>query len=145
MDMWEKLMKKVINREVILYGVFGVGTSVLNIGLYAYLVQSGMDYMVANIITLIVVKLTAYIVNKLFVFQSKTENLIELAKEFFRFVVTRGITMIVDFVGLILLVEMLHIDDMIGKVCMTVFVVILNYFFGKLHVFKKKDNTEEEV
>lgn len=133
------IIKKFMNREVILYAVFGVATSVLNIGLYAYLIYVGMDYKIANVITLIVVKLTAYVVNKLFVFQTKTENFIELAKEFWRFVVTRGITMLVDFFGVILMIEVLSIDSMISKVVLTVIVVILNYFFGKLHVFKKKE------
>ncbi len=131
------IIKKILNREVIMYVIFGVLTSLLNIGLYAGLTHIGMDYIVANFITLVIVKLAAYVVNKIFVFQTKCSDFMELTKEFLRFVVTRGITMIVDFVGLIFMVEILSIDSMISKIFMTILVVVLNYIFGKLHVFKK--------
>lgn len=134
----DSIVRKLLNREVILYGIFGILTSILNIVLYAYLSGNiGIDYKIANIITLIIVKLTAYVVNKLFVFQTKTENILELVKEFMRFVITRGLTMVVDFFGVIFFVEVLMIDSMISKIIFTIIVVILNYVFGKWHVFKK--------
>lgn len=129
-------VKKVVNRETILYGIFGVLTSILNVALFHVLIAGGMDYKIANIFTLIAVKLAAYICNKNFVFQSRTGSLLGLAKEFMRFVIARGLTMLIDYFGLIFMVEIWNIDKMISKCFLTVLVIVLNYFIGKKHVFK---------
>ena len=134
--MIEKIIKKVWNREFILYGIFGVLTSIENVLLFQLLVLLGMDYKVSNFITLIIVKLTAYVLNKNIVFNSHAENFIGLVKEFGRFVVARGATMVIDWFGLILLVEVLQMQQLPSKIFLTVLVVILNYVIGKKHVFK---------
>ena len=103
------------------------------------LVLVGMEYKLANLLTLITVKLAAYICNKNFVFKSKCANFIELLKEFARFVFWRGATMILDYVGLILLVEIVHMPKLYGKIIVTVAVIVINYFTGKKHVFKNKN------
>lgn len=70
-----KRSAKLINRETVLYGIVGVGTSLLNIGLFQFLVYIKMDYRQANLLTLVIVKLAAYICNKNLVFQSHTGSL----------------------------------------------------------------------
>lgn len=130
-----KYFNKLVNKETILYGIFGVSTMVLNIGLYEILIKFNLNYKSANLITLIVVKLVAYVVNKLFVFQSKTNNFLELSKEFGRYVVTRGATMLIDYFGLILLVDYFGYNKSICKYIVTIIVIIINYFFGKKHVY----------
>ncbi len=139
----KKFIKKFVNRETVLYGVFGVGTSVLNVVLFRILIIV-MDYKVANLITLIVVKLAAYLCNKNFVFRSKCANFQELVKEFVRYVITRGATALIDYFGLILLVEVCKANTMISKIVITALVVVINYFLGKKHVFKaaKKESVE---
>lgn len=130
------MLKKIVNRETVLYGIFGVLTSLLNIVLFKVLLMFSVEYKIANFFTLIVVKLAAYICNKNFVFQSRTGSWIELIKEFGRFVVARGATMLIDYFGLIVLVEICSFDKMISKVFVTVLVIVINYFVGKKHVFK---------
>ncbi|SDB53386.1 Putative flippase GtrA (transmembrane translocase of bactoprenol-linked glucose) [Pseudobutyrivibrio sp. YE44] len=140
--MKEKILKKLVNRETMLYTIFGVLTSLQNIAMFAILLKLGMAYKVANIITLITVKLTAYLCNKNFVFKSHCANLWELTKEFARFVFWRGATMLLDYFGLIFLVEIVKMPELIGKVIMTVFVIAVNYVTGKRHVFKNKEVQE---
>ena len=136
------MLKKIINRETILYGIFGVLTSLLNIVLFKALLMLSVEYKIANFFTLIVVKLAAYICNKNFVFQSRTGSWIELIKEFGRFVIARGATMLIDYFGLIALVELCNFDKMISKVFITVLVIVINYFVGKKHVFKAAKSNE---
>ncbi|NLI52704.1 MAG: GtrA family protein [Clostridiales bacterium] len=133
---FKRLLKRILNRETILYAVFGVATSLENVALFQTLLWTGLDYKVGNIITLVVVKLTAYVLNKLFVFRSHCKNFGGLCMEVLRFVLARGATMLVDYFGLIFLVEVLHADKLIGKVIVTALVIILNYILGKLIVFK---------
>lgn len=127
---------RILKSEKILYGLFGIITSILNIVLFQVLIWTGLDYRYSNIITLIFVKLVAYMCNKNFVFHSKTGSGLELLKEFFRFVVARGATMLVDYFGLLLLAENLHIDKLVSKCFITILVIVINYFIGKKHVFK---------
>lgn len=141
----EKNLSKIINQEIVSYGIFGILTSCLNVGLFQFLVWCHLDYKYANFVTLIIVKLTAYICNKNFVFHSKTGSLMALVKEFGRFIIARGLTMIIDYVGLIIMVELFMCDKLLSKCIITVFVIFINYFIGKKHVFKdqrKKDNKE---
>ena len=131
-------MKKLFNKEVLLYIVFGIITTILNILLFYILCNLGLKYFIANLITLIVVKIVAYICNKNFVFKSKCKNIIELIKEFIRFIIFRGLTLLIDYFGLIFLVELLSFNKMPSKIFITILVVIINYITGKKHVFKTK-------
>lgn len=135
----KELMKKFLNKETILYGIFGVGTSVLNIVLFQVLLMTNMDYKVANLITLVVVKIAAYICNKNFVFKSHCASFVELLKEISRFIVARGATMIIDYVGLIIMVDLCKLPELPSKIFITTLVIVINYIVGKKHVFKKQD------
>ena len=134
-----KKISKLISREVILYGVVGGFTTLLNIILFQLLIWLGMDYRYSNLITLIVVKFVAYLCNKNFVFHSKTGNYKELTKEFFRFLVTRSATMLIDFIGLVFMAEVLQVNKLMSKCIITLLVIVLNYFLGKKHVFKQNN------
>jgi putative flippase GtrA len=137
-------LNKLVNRETVLYGVVGICTSILNVLLFQVFLFINVNYRHANIITLLIVKLAAYICNKNLVFQSHTENTYELLKEFGRFIIARGATMIIDYLGLIFMVEVLDIRAFISKCAITLFVIILNYFIGKKHVFKSNMQNDKE-
>jgi putative flippase GtrA len=128
--------RALVNRETVSYTVFGVLTSVLNISAFELLIYTGCDYRVANLIALVITKIAAYVVNKVFVFRSRTESLGALTREFFRYTVARGGTMLIDYFGLILLVDLANVPKTPAKLAMTALVVILNYALGKWCVFK---------
>lgn len=134
----QSLRRKLVNRETVLYAVFGVLTSIENVLLFKGLLLLNLDYRIANILTLIVVKLTAYVCNKNFVFRSHCESFGALMAEVFRFVFWRGATALIDYFGLILLVELIHVPKVPGKIVVTVLVIIINYITGKKHVFRDK-------
>ena len=135
-----QLFRRIGNVEWIRYGFFGVLTSALNIGLF-HILSKQLDYRTANLITLIVVKLTAYVCNKLFVFKSHCPDTKTLIKEVLRYVLWRLVTMGMDYFGLILLVDGLHFVKTPAKVLVTGLVIVVNYFTGKLCVFKKHNRT----
>lgn len=123
--------------EFIRYIIWGVLSTVLNIGLFEIL-ENTMDYRMANIITLVVVKLFCYVTNKLFVFKTHCENLKELLKEICTFLIARTFTFFVDFFGLIVMVEVFMLDSFIGKCVMSVIVIVMNYILSKKCVFRCK-------
>lgn len=130
-------MKELIikNKKFIKYCIFGLITTILHILLFIIL-ESILKYYIANIITLIIVKIVAYIFNKKYVFETKCKNKLELSKEIIKYTISRLLTMIVDYLGLIILVEVFNINEIIGKIIVVTTVVVLNYILSKYYVYK---------
>lgn len=127
------------NKEVINYLIFGLLTFAVSMVTY-YLSRLIFDYVVSNIISWILAVLFAYITNKLFVFESKTNNLKEIINEFIKFIGGRIFTLILETLILYLMVDLMHINDMIVKLIAQVIVIITNYILSKLIIFKKSKN-----
>ena len=77
--------------------------------------------------------------------------LLHVIKEVFLFVSARAITGLIEIVGVPFLVDTLKFDaelfgtkGMMAKVCISVIVIILNYVFSKLFVFKKETVEDNE-
>ena len=137
MEKIKELVKKVCTKEVILYAVFGVFTTVVNIGSFAIMTKIiKINENVANIIAILLAVLFAYVTNKDMVFHSKANGFGEKLKEFLKFMLGRAFTMVVEFVGCFLLFK-LPIPEIISKCVMTVIVIILNFFISKFFAFKK--------
>lgn len=126
-------------KEVIRYGFAGVSVTLVNLGIYYILIFVGIDYKWANLVALISSKVYGYIVNKLFVFRSHCKCFREVIKEIGRFFVARGITGLIDYFGLILVVEIIRADKIVSKYLIQIIVILFNYLFGKFGVFKSKD------
>lgn len=128
-------------RELFSYIFWGVCSTVLNIGLAQLVVWSGIDYRIANVITLIVVKVFCYFTNKIFVFKTPFESFRKFIKEIVRFIFARWITFLVDYFGVILLVELMKQSFLLSKCLLSVIVIILNYILSRSIVFhKQKEN-----
>lgn len=140
------------HKEIIMYLVFGVLTTVVSWGSYAVfesafkkaIVDVNVLVAVANVLSWVTAVLFAYITNKLFVFESKSFKPTTLFKEIGLFVGSRLISGAVEWVGVPLLVwiglnqTIFGVEGMVAKVLVSVIVVILNYILSKLIVFKKE-------
>ena len=134
----KELIKKLINRETILYLVFGVLTTLVNLGVkYALLftildADNPFELQVTIIISWIIACLFAYITNRIWVFESKSKNIIvEMTKFFGARLVTLGMEMLI--IGLN--------SDMwvvIWTIVTQVLIIIGNYVLSKIFVFKNK-------
>lgn len=132
--------------ELIQYGFWGVTTSVLNIGVFQLAIVLGLDYILANALALILAKTAAYLTSKFFVFHRKCSSRRELLVEIFRFIYTRGVTMFLDFFGLMMLVEICRADKLPSKCIVTFLVILVNYLLGKFHVFRSgKDSMQSPI
>ncbi len=125
-----------IRKELLNYIVFGVLTTLINILTYQILSMVGVTTLIANGIAWILSVLFAYITNRKFVFNSHSENRIQ---EYLKFYGSRISTGILDMAGMWILVDILHLNGMVSKVGMNVIVIVLNYIFSKLFVFKDKE------
>ena len=138
MEKLKEIIKKVCTKEVILYGVFGILTTIVNLASF-YILTNILHWEenVSNIIAILLAVIFAYITNKDLVFNSKAESFKEKILEFFKFMLGRAFTMFVELIGFYLLFNLLGIQKLISKTLITVIVIILNFFISKFFAFKK--------
>ena len=141
----KKILNKFNYREGITYILVGLTTTAVNLIIYQGLLFFNVDYKIANIFAVILCKVYGYFANKLIVFKSRCDNWKELLKELVRFILARGFTGVVDYFGLIFVVEVCNCDKVISKYAISVLVIVLNYIRGKKMVFNrnKKEKSSE--
>ncbi len=141
-------------KEILMYLIFGVATTFVSwfsFALFTKLVSSvsicdvtlkNID--IANVLSWVCAVSFAYITNKLWVFESKSFNIAVVFKEFVVFLSYRIITGVIEWFGFPLLMalgleqSLFGIDGMLAKITISVIVVVLNYVFSKLIVFKNR-------
>lgn len=125
-------------KEVINYLFFGGCTFLVSvISFYLFNKVLFLNEHVSNILSWILAVLFAYITNKAFVFESKTNTKEELLKEIASFFGARLFTLGVEELILLIFVNLLKFDAMLIKVFAQVIVILANYVLSKLFVFKK--------
>ena len=113
--------------------------AILAVGMFALLKgPCGIDYKISNFFSVAIAICFAFVVNKLYVFQSKSESFADTIHEFIKFVLGRLVTMAVEVGGVPFCVEILHQPQMIAKLETQVIVTIVNYFISKFLVFKSQ-------
>ena len=122
-------------KEIINYLIFGGLTTLISIITYALFAKVfHIDYLISNVLSWVLAVLFAYITNKIFVFESKSKKNIKEITSFFFF---RVVSLIMEMIILYVFVDMLHIDDLVTKIIAQVIVIVSNYVFSKVFVFKK--------
>lgn len=138
-------------REIISYIFWGVMTTAVSFITYclftllltAFLGTTAAVF-ISNALSWVCAVLFAFITNKLWVFNSKSFKKAIVLPEFLKFLSSRIATGVIEMAGLPLLVylglgrALFGIDGLIAKIIINVVVIILNYVFSKLIIFKKK-------
>ena len=125
-------------KSIILYGIFGVATTLVNI--ITYYICSNMihfNVIVSTIISWLIAVIFAYITNKIWVFESKTKNFNEVFREIVSFFSCRILTGILDVIIMYIFVDLLTFNGMIIKTLSNILVIILNYVASKLIIFNQ--------
>ena len=137
--MLKKIWDKFMNREVISYLIFGVLTTLVNWVVYGMMVRTGVDYRIATAAAWVVSVLFAFIVNKIFVFQSYDLHLAYVMKEIVSFTACRAASGVMEMVLMVIMVSWLNMDEYVSKVLVSIVVVVVNYVFSKLFIFRKSE------
>ena len=147
-------LKKLLNRETILYIVFGVATTVVNYAVFHLLYNvlwHQRSSLTANAAAFVAAVIFAFVVNKLFVFESRSWNAATLKREIPSFLAARIGSFGIEEAGLFLAEKVFRLGGVIAitvggmqfdwitviKIALAFVVVALNYVFCKLFVFKK--------
>ena len=132
------------NEELWNYLIAGGLATFINVGVKWLLLFTILDpdnafqLQVAVIISWIVAFIFAYICNRIFVFKSKNKKL----KEFIKFFISRITTLLMEMFLMWFFITLLGLDSNVWVIIWTlvvqVLVIIFNYIFSKIFVFKEK-------
>lgn len=123
-------------KEIINYLIVGGCTTVVSIVSY-YIFRLFIDnYLICTVLSWIFAVLFAYVTNRIFVFHSKEKNILS---EFASFIFSRVLSLLAELVCMFLLVDVISINDKISKIIVQFIIIVLNYIFSKLFVFKGKE------
>lgn len=124
------------NWQTIKFILWGIVTVFFNIILYHIIYfKLGLNYQIANIITWFITVLFSYVINKLFVFDSKTKFSLT---EVFLFFSSRALSLVVELFVLWLIYDLLSVEITVSKVISHGIALIINYFLSKTLFLGKK-------
>ena len=133
-----KLINKFLNRETIVYTIFGVLTTVVDFAAFGILYYSlNLGELVSNTLAWVLAVIFAFITNKLFVFESKSFKIQVLGKEVLSFGAARVFSLLIEELILYIFVDLLNMNKLIIKLIANIIVIIVNYVLSKFIIFKK--------
>lgn len=125
-------------KEAFLYLFFGGCTTLINILTFFICRQLKLSIDASNIIAWTIAVVFAFVTNKLFVFDSKNMDKKVVFKETVSFFVARVISLGIDSGLLHLMIDFMKVNELIAKIVSNIVVIIVNYIFSKLFIFKKE-------
>ena len=126
------------NTELVSYLFVGVATTVVNYVVY-YLATRllSMGVMAGTWTAWVAAVAFGYVANKAFVFHTHCDGALALLKEALGFFSMRLVSLGMETVLMYLTVTVLGLNDLVMKLVINIVVIILNYVFSKLFIFKK--------
>ena len=140
-----KILFKIYKKyeEIINYLIMGVLTTIVSLTSYAIIVlllkkilTEEVSINIATILSWIISVTFAYITNKKYVFKTKTDKK-NTIKEFINFYKYRILSLILDLLFMYIFVQIMNMNDMIAKTINQFIIIIVNYVFSKLFIFKE--------
>jgi len=137
-----------LNKEILLYLIFGVLTTIINFGIFigGIALVGNAHYLGVNLCAFLGATIFAFVTNKIFVFESKTWSIKCVIKELLSFFGCRiGSFLIIEEFGLFVSVELFKLDQLdwfidgttLSKIILSFIAVLINYIVSKLLIFKK--------
>ena len=131
--------------EIINYLIFGVLTTIVSLATKYLLLftildaQNGFELQIAVTVSWIVACTFAYITNRIWVFESKSKQILKEAIKFYMSrLVTLGLEMLIMFIFVTLLGLNSNTWVIVWTIVAQVVIIIGNYVLSKLVVFKNK-------
>jgi len=140
-------------REIIMYLIFGVLTTVVNFVVYFVMPHDETpwftvpifkweldvsQWLIANIIAWVAAVIFAFVVNKIFVFEDKNNSFGAVMRQIWQFVSVRIASFLLETLLMWVLINIIHMGTGIAKIPVAVLTVVINYIASKLLIFRKK-------
>ena len=132
-------------KHIIYYLIFGLITTIVNIGTY-WLCYDVMHIpnLISNFIAWITAVIVSFVTSKIWVFDSKSWEASIVISEAVKFFGARVATFLIDELIMGVGVDLLHFNGLVMKVVSGIVVVILNYVFSRIWVFKKNGGVNKD-
>ena len=135
----EKCLNLWNNTELVSYLFVGAATTLVNYVTYWFATRVlGMGTMPGTWTAWVVAVAFGYWANKNIVFRTHCPDLGALLREAGSFFAMRLASLGIETVLMFVTVELLHLPDLAMKLLINIVVIILNYVFSKVFIFKKK-------
>lgn len=127
--------------EIERYLIVGVLTTVVSLGTYYGCVftflnpENALQLQLANVLSWIMAVTFAYATSRIYVFQSKQENIL---REMVAFYSSRLLTLFMDMAIMFIMVTLCRVNDKLAKLVVQVVVTVANYVFSKIFVFRRE-------
>ncbi len=121
-------------KELFNYLIVGGLTTVVSIVTYYIFRLFIENYEICTVLSWIFAVLFAYFTNRKYVFNSNESNIL---KEFLTFVSSRILSLLLELFTMFILVDLIGVNDKISKIFVQFIIIVVNYVFSKLFVFKK--------
>lgn len=135
--------KKKLTKEIILYIIVGLATTLVNFIVYAIAnellkrrISPTHAYKIAYILSFMTAVIFAYWSNKIYVFENKNMKLSHIKHEFISFISARIFSGVVCFLITVLFVDILKFNEYIGWFLSSFFNLAFNYIASKFYIFK---------
>ena len=131
------------NKSVLLYLFFGALTTAVSIATFFVCgTVAGINVHIANTISWIAAVTFAFVTNRIWVFDAKTNSKREFFSQARDFYVGRLATYFVEELILLLFVNGLELNQDIIKIIAQVVILVLNYVISRFFVFRKKNKAD---
>lgn len=137
------MIKKILNlykkyEEIMNYIIVGGMTTIISILSYNLFriilsANTNFNFQVSTVISWVIAVSFAYFANRIFVFKSNNSKKLESVK----FVSARIMSLLIEMLVMFILTAIFKINDKIAKILVQFIIVVLNYLFSKIFVFKK--------
>ncbi len=131
-------------KQTLLYLIFGVATTAVNLATYTVFVELlNVEMTVSNAIAWVVGVLFAFVTNRRYVFESKERGTAAVFRQLLSFTAGRAVSGVIEIAlptllfNLGLTAELFGVEGSVAKLSVSVIVIILNYVFSRFIVFRK--------
>ena len=127
--------------EIVRYLIVGILTTVVSLGTYYGCVftflnpENALQLQLANVLSWIIAVTFAYVMSRIYVFQSKQENIL---RDMVAFYSSRLLTLFMDMAIMFIMVTLCRVNDKLAKLVVQVVVTVANYVFSKILVFRRE-------
>ena len=127
--------------EIVRYLIVGILTTVVSLVTYYGCVftflnpENALQLQLANVLSWIIAVTFAYATSRIYVFQSKQENIL---REMAAFYSSRLLTLFMDMAIMFIMVTLCRVNDKLAKLVVKVVVTVANYVFSKIFVFRRE-------
>jgi len=129
-------------KQLFFYGVFGILTTIINLFVYILCFDFlDIPNVPSNIIAWIIAVAFAFVTNKIWVFESKDLTRSVIFSELWKFVSCRLFSGILDLGIMFVGVDLMEGPSTLITIGSNILVIILNYLFSKLLIFKHSENS----